>query len=69
MERRENVEILLQKIEAADAVQYKWEREYNRRLKLARKESKSWLVKLRLKTPRIEMPPREEVATSKDNPK
>jgi hypothetical protein len=66
MERRENVEILLQKIEAADAVEYKWEREYNRRLKLARKESKSWLVKLRLKTPRIEMPPRDELASSKE---
>jgi hypothetical protein len=60
MERRENVEVLLQKIEAADAVESKREREYKKRLKQARKESKSWLVRLRLKTPKIEMPPREE---------
>lgn len=59
MERRENVERLMQKIEAADAVEQKWEREYRRRLKRARKESGSWLVKLRLKTPRVELPPRE----------
>jgi len=59
MERRENVEILLQKIEAADAKAYKWEREYRRRLKKARKESDSWLVKLRLKTPKFELPPKE----------
>ena len=61
MERRENVERLLQKIEAADAEESKHEREYRRRLKKARKESKSWLVKLRIKTPRVEMPPREPV--------
>lgn len=59
MERRENVERLMQKIEAADAVEQKWEREYRRRLKRARQESTSWLVKLRLKTPRVELPPRE----------
>ena len=61
MERRENVERLLQKIEAADAVEQKWEREYKRRIKKARQESDSLLVKLRLKTPRVELPPREEV--------
>jgi len=60
MERRENVERLLQKIEAADAIESKRDREYRRRLKKARKESTSWLVKLRLKTPRVEMPPREK---------
>jgi hypothetical protein len=59
MERRENVERLMQKIEAADAVEQKWEREYRRRLKQARKASSSWLVKLRLVTPRVELPPRE----------
>jgi hypothetical protein len=59
MERRENVERLMQKIEAADAVEQKWEREYRRRLKRARQESTSWLVKLRLRTPRVELPPRE----------
>jgi hypothetical protein len=59
MERRENVERLLQKIESADADESKREREYRRRLKKARKESKSWLVKLRLRTPKVEMPPRE----------
>jgi len=59
MERRENVERLMQKIEAADAVEQKWEREYRRRLKRARKESTSWLVKLRLRTPQVELPPRE----------
>ena len=63
MERRENVERLLQKIEAADAVESKRDREYRRRLKKARKESSSWLVKLRLKTPRVEMPPREDKTT------
>jgi len=57
MERRENVEVLLQKIEAADAVASKREREYRKRLKKARKESTSWLVRLRLKTPKVEMPP------------
>lgn len=62
MERRENVERLMQKIEAADAVEQKWEREYRRRLKQARRESRSWLVKLRLRTPRVEMPPREDKA-------
>jgi hypothetical protein len=66
MERRENVERLLQKIEEADAVESKRDREYRRRLKKARKESTSWLVKLRLKTPRVEMPPREEAVASKD---
>ena len=60
MERRENIEILLQKIEALDAREYQWEREYKRRLKKARKESKSWLVKLRLKQPQFEMPPRKK---------
>ena len=35
MERRENVERLMQKIEAADAVEQKWEREYRKRLRLA----------------------------------
>jgi hypothetical protein len=62
MERRENVERLMQKIEAADAVEQKWEREYRKRLKQARKESHSWLVRLRLRTPRVEMPPRESPA-------
>lgn len=62
MERRENVERLMQKIEAADAVEQKWEREYRKRLKQARKESRSWLVRWRLRTPRVEMPPRESSA-------
>jgi hypothetical protein len=62
MERRENVERLMQKIEAADAVEQKWEREYQKRLRQARRESGSWLVKLRLRTPRVEMPPRERDA-------
>ena len=64
MERRENVERLLQKIEAADAVDARWDREYRRRLKKARKESKSWLVKLRLTNPVFEPPPREELSDS-----
>ena len=64
MERRENVERLMQKIEAADAVEQQWEREYRKRLKQARKESSSWLVRLRLRTPRVEMPPREDVKPS-----
>lgn len=59
MERRENVEVLLQKIEAADAVDSARDREYRKRLKQARKESKSWLVRLRLKTPKVDMPPRD----------
>ena len=59
MERRENVERLMQKIEAADAVEQKWEREYNRRVKEARKASTSLLVKWRLKAPKVELPPRE----------
>lgn len=59
MERRENVERLMQKIEAADAVEQKWEREVRRRVKQARKESSSWLVKLHLRTPRVELPPRD----------
>jgi len=63
MERRENVERLLQKIEAADAVEQKWEREYKRRVKKARRESGSLLVKLRLTTPKVELPPREEVTS------
>lgn len=67
MERRENVERLLQKIEAADAVDATWDREYRRRLKKARKESKSWLVKLRITNPSFEPPPREKVSdTSPD---
>lgn len=61
MERRENVERLLQKIEAADAVDSAWDREYRRRLKKARKESKSWWVKLRLTNPVFELPPRENI--------
>ena len=61
MERRENVERLLQKIEAADAVDAAWDREYRRRLKKARKESKSWWVKLRLTNPVFELPPREDI--------
>ena len=63
MERREKVERLLQKIEAADEVEQKWEREYKRRVKKARQESDSLLAKLRLKTPRVELPPREEVTS------
>jgi len=59
MERRENVERLMQKIEAADAVEQKWEREYQKRLKAARRASGSWLVKLRLRNPHVELPPRE----------
>ena len=66
MERRDNVERLLQKIEAADAVEQKWDREYRRRIKKARRESDSWLVKLRLVTPKVEPPPREEVTKSAD---
>jgi hypothetical protein len=65
MERRENVELLLQKIEAADAVDAARNREYRKRLKKARKESKSWLVKLRLVTPKIEMPPEPSPPDSK----
>lgn len=61
MERRENVERLLQKIEAADAIDSAWDREYRRRLKKARKESKSWWVKLRLTNPVFELPPREDI--------
>ena len=60
MERRENVERLLQKIEAADAVESRREREYRRRVKKARKESRSLLVKLRLRTPAVEYPPPDE---------
>ena len=67
MERRENVERLLQKIEAADAVDARWEREYRRRLKKARKESKSWKVKLRLTNPEFEPPPREKVSGTPPN--
>ena len=65
MERRENVERLLQKIEAADAVEAKRERVYRRRVKKARKESTSWLVKLRFRTPRVEYPSLEEVTAKK----
>jgi len=61
MERRENVERLLQMIEAADAVDAAWDREYRRRLKKARNESKSWWVKLRLTNPVFELPPREDI--------
>jgi hypothetical protein len=59
MERRENVENLIRKIEALDAVAYKKEKLYKKKVKEARK-SWTWYQKyLGIRQPKIEIDPSE----------
>jgi len=59
MERRENVENLLQKIEELDAVSYKKEKLYKKKLKEQRKNWKWYQRYLGINQPRIEIDPAE----------
>jgi hypothetical protein len=59
LERRENIENLLQKIEAHDAVAYKKEKLYKKKLKQERKKWKWYQRWLGIKQPRIEFTPEE----------
>lgn len=55
MERRENIENLLQKIEAYDAVAYKKEKLYKKKLRAERKKWKWYQRYLGIRRPRIEV--------------
>lgn len=66
MERRENVEVLLQKIERLDAVFYKKEKLYKKKLKEERKNWKWYQRYLGIKQPRIEIDPAELEAIEKE---
>ncbi len=59
MERRENIENLLQKIEALDAVAYKKDRLYKKKLKEERKKWKWYQRYLGIRQPRITIDPAE----------
>lgn len=59
LERRENIENLLQKIEAHDAVAHKKEKIYKKKLKEERKKWKWYQRWLGIKQPRIEITPAE----------
>jgi hypothetical protein len=67
LERRENIENLLQKIEAHDAVAYKKEKLYKKKLKEESKKWKWYQRWLGIKQPRIEFTPEElEALEGKD---
>jgi len=55
MERRENVENLLQRIEALDAIAYKKEKLYKKKVREERKKWKWYQRYLGIKQPRIEI--------------
>jgi hypothetical protein len=59
MERRENVENLIQKIEAKDAVAYKKEKLYKKKVKEARKNWTWYQRYLGIRQPKIEIDPAE----------
>jgi hypothetical protein len=59
LERRENIENLLQKIEAQDAIAYKKEKLYKKKLRVERKKWKWYQRYLGIKRPRIEIDPAE----------
>lgn len=59
MERRENVENLLQRIEALDAIAYKKEKLYKKKVREERKKWKWYQRYLGIKQPRIEIDPAE----------
>jgi ASC-1-like (ASCH) protein len=65
LERRENIENLLQKIEAHDAVAHKKEKLYKKKLKTERKKWKWYQRWLGIKQPRIEIDPAELEAMDK----
>ncbi len=65
MERRENVEILLQKIERLDAVFYRKEKLYKKKLKEERKNWTWYQRYLGIKQPRIVIDPAELEALEK----
>ena len=62
LERRENIENLLQKIEAHDAILYKKEKLYRKKFKQERKKWTWYQRYLGIKRPRIEITPEELAA-------
>ncbi|MEZ5357351.1 MAG: hypothetical protein R3F48_00880 [Candidatus Zixiibacteriota bacterium] len=66
MERRENIEVLLQKIERLDAVLYKKEKLYKKKLKEERKNWTWYQRYLGINQPRIEIDPAELEALEKE---
>lgn len=66
LERRENVENLLQKIEAHDAIAYKKEKIYKRKARQMRKGWTWYQRWLGIKRPRIEITPEEIEAYEKE---
>ena len=66
MERRENVENLLQKIEALDAIASRKEKLYRKKLKVERKKWKWYQRWLGIRQPRIEIDPAEVEALEKE---
>jgi hypothetical protein len=65
LERRENIENLLQKIEAHDAISYKKEKLYKKKLRAERKKWKWYQRYLGIMRPRIEIDPAELEALEK----
>jgi hypothetical protein len=65
LERRENIENLLQKIEAQDAIAYKKEKLYKKKLRAERKKWKWYQRYLGINRPRIEIDPAELEALEK----
>jgi hypothetical protein len=59
MEKRESIEILLRKIEAHDAVAYRRDKLYKKKLKEERRKWKWYQRYLGIKQPRIEIDPAE----------
>jgi hypothetical protein len=69
LERRENIENLLQKIEAQDAIAYKKEKLYKKKLKIERKKWKWYQRYFGINRPRIEIDPAELEAPEKGRAK
>lgn len=65
LEKRESIEALLRKIEAHDAVAYRRDKQYNKKLKEERRKWKWYQRYLGIKQPRIEIDPAEGEAIEK----
>ncbi len=69
LEKRESIEVLLRKIEAHDAVAYRRDKLYKKKLKEQRRKWKWYQRYLGIRQPRIEIDPAELEATVKPDDK
>ncbi len=69
LEKRESIEVLLRKIEAHDAIAYRRDKLYKKKLKEERRKWKWYQRYLGIRQPRIEIDPAELEATDKPDDK